>query len=123
VPRIWPLVGGLIQQALKRGAVTPDLDIARRLADGSALLWLAWDGRQIHAAAVTELTSRNGRRVCTVVACGGRRRGLWLHLLRDLEFYAAAEDCSVMQMLGRPGWSRLLKDYRVTSIALEKELN
>jgi hypothetical protein len=123
VPRIWPSVGHLIERALQRGGVTPGLDIARRLADGTALLWLAWDGTQIHAAAVTELTLRDGRRACTVMACGGRRRGLWLHLLRDLEAYAVAEDCGAMLILGRPGWSRLLQDYRVTSITLEKELS
>jgi hypothetical protein len=108
---------------MARGGVSEYGDVERNVRDGSALLWLAWDGTRIHAAAVTELRSANGRKFCTIVACGGEQRRHWLHLLADLESFARAEGCATVLILGRPGWRRVLPDYRVKNIILEKELS
>jgi hypothetical protein len=44
--------------------------------NGAALA--RWDGEKVMAAAVTQMTTNNGLKVCTIVACGGEDRERWL---------------------------------------------
>ena len=93
------------------------------LHSGLALLWLAWDGERIEAAAVTQLDVANGQKFCTIVACGGRGLKDWRSLISALERFARDEGCVSVRINGRRGWARVLPDYRLHSIVLEKELD
>lgn len=96
-------------------------DLYRELLAGHFVLWLAWSG-ELEAAAVTEIAETVSGRVCVIVACGGRGRARWIALRRKLEDYARHEGCARMRIYGRKGWTRVLPDYRVTRVILEKEL-
>jgi len=133
VHQFWPHVAPLIQAAMERGRISEFAPVAEAVHSGSALVWIAWDEKQIKAAAVTRLGSVNGERSCTIVACAsgrlrpssramGRDRRAWLPLLAGLERYARAEGCKAMRIFGRRGWGRLLPDYRPARVLLEKEL-
>src|SRR5262249_26468973 len=131
VAEVWPHVAPLIARALVRGgfearaasasahdpsthdpsiddssahASAPDL--AGRLRAGAALLWLAWDGATILAAAVTALDMIDGVKCCTLIACGGRDFARFGHLIAGLERYAAREGCARMRICGPKGWLR-----------------
>jgi hypothetical protein len=135
----WPHVAALIRAAMQKGRLTDFAEVERRVHAGRALLWLAVcheDGRErpdggeehggegiaIKAAAVTELDAANGERFCTIVACGGSERRQWLPLIAQLEHYARTEDCKAMRIFGRRGWRKLLPDYRIARLLLEKRL-
>jgi hypothetical protein len=118
----WPFVAPRIEAAMRKGRLTDFAQVERSVRNGSALLWLAWTGEKILAAAVTELGAANGETFCTVVACGGHDRGRWLHLLAELEAYGKREGCQAMRIYGRRGWLKLLPGYRTTRVLLEKEL-
>jgi hypothetical protein len=119
----WPLVAPFIRRAAERDDRSDVSRIAQDLHDGSALLWLAWDGKSICAAAVTQLNIANGRKFCTITACGGRGHKRWLSLISALERFAIEEGCTSVRINGRRGWARVLPDYRLHSIVLEKELH
>jgi hypothetical protein len=123
VSEFWPHVSPLIRTAMERGAITDFGEVSDAVLAGSALVWIAWSGATIEAAAVTQLSTVGGARFCTIVACGGRRRDEWLPLLAGLERYAKAESCKAMRIFGRRGWERLLPDYKSARILLEKKLN
>jgi hypothetical protein len=118
----WPHVAPLIKAAMEKGRLSDYADVEHSVRSGSALLWTAWDGERIKAAAVTELGKANGEKFCTIVACGGSDRGQWLHLLAGLEAYGKAEGCAAMRIYGRRGWLKLLPEYRATRVLLEKAL-
>jgi len=125
VHQFWPHVAPLIQAAMERGRISEFAPVAEAVHTGSALVWIAWNEKQIKAAAVTRLGTVNGERFCTIVACGatGHDRAEWLPLLAGLEDYARAERCTAMRIWGRRGWERLLPDYKPTRVILEKELH
>ncbi len=112
VHEIWPAVEDRIRRAMERLGFSDYRELERKVRRGSALLWLAWDGSTVQAAAVTELHVANGRKYCTIVACGGRHMKRWLSLLGVLETFAKAEGCSATLVIGRPGWRRVLAGYR-----------
>jgi hypothetical protein len=141
---IWPHVRALILAAMKRGGLSSFRPVEANVLAGDALLWLAWDGAHIQAAAVTELHATEWRKACVIVACGapsgrscpsiaredGRKPPLrramgmaaWLPLLAGIETYARAAGCASVRIMGRKGWARALPTYRTTRIVLEKEL-
>jgi hypothetical protein len=119
---VWPHVAALVKAAMEKGRLSNYTEVEQAVRSGAALLWLAWEGETIKAAAVTEIGEANAEKFCTIVACGGHDRGQWLHLLEGLEGHAKAEGCAGMRVYGRRGWGKLLKDYRVTRLVLEKTL-
>jgi hypothetical protein len=71
VPQIWPRAAFLIREAMRRGGISSFVPVERSVLQGRALLWLAVEGKDFHAAAVTELIATEWRRLCIIVACGG----------------------------------------------------
>jgi hypothetical protein len=122
VHEIWPHVAPLVARAMRRGGMGAFPDVERGVREGRALLWLAWDGKDILAAAVTQLDLVDGVKLCTIVACGGQGFARFGPLIRGLERYAEAEGCTRMRICGRKGWARLLPDYRIQRVIIEKEL-
>jgi hypothetical protein len=122
IHEFWPFVASLIKAAMLRGAITDFDEVKKAVLAARALVWIAWDGTEIKAAAVTQLNTVHGVRFCTIVACGGRERGEWLPLIAGLERYAKSENCQAMRIFGRRGWERLLPDYRPARVLLQKEL-
>jgi hypothetical protein len=47
---------------MRRGGLSSFRPVEANVLAGNALLWLAWDGTHIQAAAVTDCTQRNGAR-------------------------------------------------------------
>ena len=122
VHEFWPHVAALIKAAMEKGRLSSFADVEHAVRNGNALLWLAWNGETVKAAAVTELAVANGEKFCTIVACGGHDRAQWLPLLAGLETYGRAQGCAAMRIYGRRGWLKLLPEYRTTRVLLEKEL-
>jgi len=119
---IWPHVRELIRAAMRRGGLSSFRPVEASVLAGDALLWLACDSESIQAAAVTELHATEWRKMCVVVACGGKNMRAWLPLLAGIETYARAAGCACVRIMGRRGWTRVLPTYRTTRIVLEKEL-
>lgn len=119
---IWGSVKGFIQDGLAEGE---SLDtILERLTATSCQLWVAFDDELIIAACVTELPTIGTRKVCNVISCGGTRMDEWLGLsLPVIEAWAKHNGCTAMRFPEiRPGWQRVLKDYQLKKILLEKAL-
>lgn len=126
VHELWPHVRDLIQAAMRRGDLSAFRPVERSVLRGDALLWIAWTGDEVAAAAITEPQQTEWRKVCVIVACGGAgarpplSRGrpgtgmrAWLALLDGIEAYAR---------VGRKGWARVLTSYKAKRIVLEKDL-
>jgi hypothetical protein len=119
---IWPHVAPLIHNAVKRTNLSHTLDIELDVLAGRSLLWLAWDGAAVKAAATTALIRTDREKVCVLTACGGGDMAQWLPLLPKIEHYARDEGCICVRIHGRKGWARVLDGYRAQHVILRKEL-
>jgi hypothetical protein len=113
----WPHARPLIKAAIDATNLSDFADIETDVLDGKQLLWLAWSDH-IEAAATTHLA----RGVCTITACSGHQMERWLPLRLRIENYAKAEGCSTMRLYGRKGWDRVLSEYHVEHVILERQL-
>ena len=124
IGEIWPLVDRMLMEACKRGRgkETPD-DILLALTARDLQLWLLWDGT-LRGLVVTEIIRHPRKICCRIRFCTGRGRENWQRHIATIERWAKAQGCAAMELIARPGWSRLLKnqDYAVTHLFCEKEL-
>lgn len=118
VKEIWPHAKGFIEAAMLKTELGRFSDIEAEILAGQQLLWLAWNGEAIEAAASTKVDQGS----CTVVACGGVRPKDWIGLLSQIESYAVNMNCRYMRIYGRKGWAKLLPDYRPKFVILERAL-
>jgi hypothetical protein len=89
-----------------------------------AQLWTVMQGDAIMAAVITEICFlQNGKKVCNIWAATGTGINHWLGHMATIEAWAKENGCcAVVVDRARPGWQRLLKQYRITHITLEKEI-
>lgn len=117
---IWPHAEGLIDNAFRRTGLNSIDDSRADVLAGNALLWIVWDGCAITAALVTKIVKPHDTKICILVACGGE--GNWPVLIETIEQYARGEGCAITRIYGRKGWQRVLKNYEVTRVVLDKEI-
>lgn len=99
-------------------------DILAMAMQGEIVAWVVADERAVLVAIVlAEIRVYPRRKVCRLVGCAGRDRKSWLHLLSEIERWAASVGCTQMQAEARKGWAGELSDYRVTHLTLEKDLD
>jgi hypothetical protein len=122
VKDVWPHAGPLIKSAMDRTDLGNFCDVEREVLEGLQQLWLAWNGAAIEAAAVTRLVLIGGRKICILVACGGRGRERWLPLIAGIEQFARNEGCAAMRIIGRKGWQRILADYHANYVVMDRKL-
>jgi hypothetical protein len=123
VHEIWPHVASLLKAACIRTGLNAFADIESDILSGRSLLWIAWNGRAIEAAAATVLINSEIGKVCIITACGGNEMPRWLALIAEIENYARAESCTRVRIYGRKGWLRALDGYEQTHVIMDKELN
>jgi hypothetical protein len=123
VHEVWPHAAPLLQAACRRTTLNCLVDLEADILGGRSLLWLAWDGRRIVAAAATILIRSEIGRVCIITACGGRDMPRWLPLIDHIEAYARAEGCRRVRIFGRKGWLRVLEGFEEKHIIMDKDLS
>jgi hypothetical protein len=93
-------------------------DVERLIASGQ---YQFWAGR--NAAAVTEITEFQRRRILTVMHGGGALAQLLDEIEPALCAYAREQGCDGIMGLGRKGWERVTqaRGYRLAYIAMIKD--
>src|SRR3954471_10180019 len=92
VHEIWPYANSLLKAACYRTKLNAFADIEADVLAGRSLLWVAWNGSAINAAAATILINSEIGKVCIITVCSGHDMKRWLPLIGQIENYARNED-------------------------------
>lgn len=122
VQEIWPHAAPLLKAACRRTRLNAFEDIEADILSSRSLLWLAWNGRAVEAAAATVLINSEAGKVCIITVCGGTNMNRWLPLLGQIEAYARREGCVRVRIYGRRGWLRVLSGYHATHLIMDKPI-
>lgn len=99
-------------------------DLAAAIIAGEMLAWVVvTDDHRLLAVVLAEIRVYPRTKVCRLVACAGRERKKWLHLLSEIEAWAASVGCTQMHAEARKGWAGELTEYKVTHLILEKDIS
>jgi hypothetical protein len=123
VGELWPHISPLLRAACRRTELNAFADIEADILAGRSLLWIAWNGQAVEAAAATILINSEIGKVCIITACGGAAMKRWLPLIKEIENYARDEGCTRVRIFGRKGWLRVLEGFEAKHIIMDKELD
>jgi len=119
---IWPHIRPLLEQACRATCLNAFADFETDILAGRSLVWLAWDGSAIEAAAATTLINSDLGKVCVITLCAGRGMQRWLKLIERIEAYARDEACVRIRIFGRKGWLRVLAGFAARYVVMDKAL-
>ena len=115
---IWPLV----EIAMSGTVHEPGFDInyyKEKCLTGDLILWVVRNGK---AAIMLEVLEYPKGRCCDILTLAGYEIDSWLDELSEIEAWAKRQGCNKMTLTGRKGWVRMLSDYKIKEVVLEKEL-
>tara|TARA_R100001530_G_scaffold121887_1_gene89402 strand:- start:71 stop:499 length:429 start_codon:yes stop_codon:yes gene_type:complete len=100
-------------------------DIKILLKDGYYILWIVREieTKNIVAVVIIEIVLYLRHKISRVVSIGGSKLEQWLdYHLHVLEEWSKNNGCSHMDIYGRRGWKKMLKEYKEHCILLRKKL-
>lgn len=122
VRKIWSGVFHMIDAGFAAFDVPMPTDILEQLEGKTRQLWVAVADGKIKAAMLTQIFEMRSGKICKALECGGEDLYSWLPLRTGIEEFAKREGCVRVIVEGRPGWSRLLPDYKMIGVTLEKRI-
>jgi hypothetical protein len=122
IREVWPHVRALLEKASRATCLNAFADFEADILAGRSLVWIAWNGSAIEAAAATILINSDLGKVCVITLCAGRDMKRWLKLIDRIEAYARDEGCIRLRIFGRKGWLRVLEGFEARHVVIDKRL-
>tara|TARA_R110002073_G_scaffold272260_1_gene435737 strand:+ start:141 stop:581 length:441 start_codon:yes stop_codon:yes gene_type:complete len=131
IDEVWPLVKKDIADALVfSGNHTDAQFVFDTLKQEKFQLFIVWDKNQkttlekYYGVVVTEIVEKKLTKACHIFIMTGRQRQKWTALIKVIEDFAEQNNCDLLELIARPGWQRILKDYNYkrTHVVLEKPI-
>ena len=129
--KVWGLIEKDIRKALLfSGLLSDSAFVLKTAKEGKFQIWILWDKVQktsvekYFGVVITEIVEKPLGKVCHIYMMTGRQRHKWQYLIKDIEKFAQEEKCSVMELIARPGWQKILNQfgYKRTHVVLEKQI-
>ena len=97
--------------------------IVSAVRQGKQQLWGVQDDMRVHGILITEVQQTAKGLVCVLVgACGSAPESEKRALLAMVEDWARSLGCVALKILGRKGWARWDRRFKVTGMILEAPL-
>lgn len=118
----WRNARPFIADALKETGCFTEQDAFRQIMDGKWILWIARSSLGVEAVCIGQIEQFPRDRHLYIRVCTGKNPERWLHLLEHIERYAKGCACTKIAAFARPGWKKLLTNYRASHVYLERTL-
>jgi hypothetical protein len=127
----WNKVEQSVTEALIRsGGYANSNHFKEWCTEGKCQLWILWDveepivEKKYYGVVITEVIQRPLQKCFYIRIMTGHHREKWQHLIKELEKFAYENDCDKMELIARPGWEKVLRNFRYkkSHILLEKQL-
>jgi hypothetical protein len=123
VAHIWGQVEPLLLKAILYDDFSYD---GQNLLDGilkkDMQLWISWKDK-VESAVLTQIIDYPKFKVCRWFLAGGSKMKYWIdELTHQVETWAKQNNCKRIELVGRRGWMKKLKDYEAKHIVMTKEL-
>ena len=97
-------------------------EVWKAIEDQKSQLWMVVEDKLL-GICVTAIVNHTGLKACEILLCAGEEVIRWIHMLeKHVEPWARENGCEAMEGLMRTEWERLLPNYRVHRLYMEKSL-
>lgn len=117
---IWHIVVDKIKAATDKTEDEVSLhEILSGLHDQTMQMWVTDDSEMV---AITQInTYSSGKKYLTYVICSGSDFKKYGHFEETINEWGRSQGCIGSELYGRPGWQKVLKDYRTVHVLLRRE--
>jgi len=129
VEKVWIKVEPDIKSALERsGQYANSNHIKQHCLKNEMQLWILWNkenkDKKYYGVVITEVIQRPLIKVLNIRIMVGNNRENWQHYISIIEDFAKQNGCDKMELIARPGWERVLKQFNYTKshVVLDKNL-
>jgi hypothetical protein len=117
---VWAQCEPLLEKALDGSYNT--YDILNYVQQNRMQLWISWNDK-VECAFVTEVCDYPQMRIMRWVLAGGNNIENWLdQILIKVEDWAKKNGCQRSEIVGRKGWTKVLKEYKPQATYYIKDL-
>lgn len=119
VNNVWDFVEPKIAEAVQHSDGTTTVQgIYRQCSNGDMQLWITSD---LNMVVVTQINIySNNAKYLTVIALAGNDFDKYKHLEKTLEDWSRQWGCQGIELYGRQGWTRKLKEYRTVHTLMRR---
>ena len=126
VEQVWSFAVKDVADALARSNGYARAEhIKKDILDNKMQLWILWESetKEYYGVCVTEIIQRPLQRCLNIKIMTGRHRDKWQHLIKHVEEFAWKNNCDLLELVARPGWKKVLKQYgyKESHVLLEKK--
>ena len=126
VEQVWSFAVKDVADALARSNGYARAEhIKKEILDNKMQLWILWDSetKEYYGVCITEIIQRPLQRCLNIKIMTGRHREKWQHLIKHVEEFAWQNNCDLLELVARPGWKKVLKQYgyKESHVLLEKK--
>ena len=126
VEQVWSFAVKDVADALARSNGYARAEhIKKEILDNKMQLWILWDSetKEYYGVCITEIIQRPLQRCLNIKIMTGRHRDKWQHLIKHVEEFAWKNNCDLLELVARPGWKKVLKQYgyKESHVLLEKK--
>ena len=126
VEQVWSFAVKDVADALARSNGYARAEhIKKWILDNKMQLWILWDSKdkKYYGVVVTEIIQRPLQRCLNIKIMTGSHREKWQHLIKHVEEFAWKNNCDLLELVARPGWKKVLKQYgyKESHVLLEKK--
>jgi hypothetical protein len=122
----WPLMEPWLKQLADRFPDDwPIETVIEGIQEEHLASFIIWEEkeRQCYGLVLTAIMTKASNRKALRIHAVGKDHKSWVSLILDLEEYGRKTGCDLIEVVGRSGWERSLKDYDKERVALlSKEL-
>ena len=122
IPVIWDSALPLIRLSQVEGNEMSEEDFFESLMNQELQLWVALEENELLACMVTRIVSYPQKRLLRIIFIGGKDMDKWLENLPIVENFALTNGCTSLEIWGRKGWLKILKDWECTYHIITKDL-
>lgn len=123
VQATWPDYAHLFERFERDDGETSATEVFESARTGLMQIWGVQDGKEVLGVCATEVQKTARGRICLVRIAAGRVPGeIQAQLLAEIGTWARGLNCVAVRLIGRKGWLRRFKQFRVTSVVAEWNL-
>lgn len=116
----WDDVKGFISDAIKYSHDRYTIDsVYKCVSEKSMQLWKLTEDNKIVGAGTSYITNYPNKTVCTIAFYGGK---MPYETISTMENWARESGCDEIEIVGRKGWLRQMKEYKLIHTTIGKEL-
>lgn len=118
-----PWLEPLLEEFARKTCLVSAEDVIRQAKESDCQLWGYYDGETFRGVVATRIHHNTVGAVCSMWVCVGvDATELMEGMHAEIEKWARDIGCYALEIVGRPGWQKMLPGYQRVAVVLEKRL-